>query len=40
MNILINICYDTPITSDVIGHLYDHEVNEMLEQIAKLPKKA
>ena len=31
-----DICYDTPITSDVLGHLTDDEVNETLEKIEKL----
>ena len=34
------ICYDTPITSDVIGHLTDTEVMEIIEQVKQLPKKA
>ena len=32
------LCYDTPITDDVLGHLSNREVNEILEQIQKLPK--
>lgn len=31
-----DICYDTPITNDVLGHLSDDEVNETLEKIEKL----
>jgi hypothetical protein len=31
------ICYDTPITSDVLGHLTEEDVNSTLEQIAALP---
>ena len=31
------ICYDTPITSDVIGRMDDAEVNETLEAIRRLP---
>jgi hypothetical protein len=34
------ICYDTPITSDVMGHLTDEEVAEIIEQVKQLPKKA
>ena len=32
-----HLCYDTPITSDVLGHLTEEEVNSTLEEIAKLP---
>jgi hypothetical protein len=31
------ICYDTPITDDVIGHLNDAEADAILEDIARLP---
>lgn len=31
-----DICYSTPITSDVVGHLTDKEVNKLLEQIDAL----
>jgi hypothetical protein len=31
-----DICYSTPITSDVVGHLTDEEVNKLLEQIDAL----
>lgn len=31
------ICYDTPITDDVIGHLDDPEADAILEKIAALP---
>ncbi len=31
-----DICYSTPITSDVVGHLTDKKVNELLEQIDNL----
>lgn len=31
------ICYDTPITSDVIGHLTESEVNELVDQVMALP---
>ncbi len=30
------LCYDTPITNDVIGYLTDIGVNEIMEQIQKL----
>lgn len=33
-----SICYDTPITGDVIGHLTDDEVTKLMEEIQKLPK--
>ena len=32
------LCYDTPITDDVIGHLAADEVGEILEKIDALPK--
>lgn len=31
-----DICYDTPITSDVLGHLNDPEVDRYLKQISDL----
>ena len=31
------ICYDTPITSDVLGYLEEEEVNATLQEIEKLP---
>lgn len=31
------LCYDTPITSDVIGHLTDEEVEKLLDEIEALP---
>jgi hypothetical protein len=34
-----DLCYDTPLTTDVIGYMEEHEVNDMLVQIANLPKK-
>ena len=30
------LCYDTDITSDVIGHLNDPEVDQLLDRIARL----
>lgn len=32
------LCHDTPITNDVIGHLTADEVGEILEKIEALPK--
>jgi len=32
------LCYDTPLTSDVIGHLSENEVDTLLDRIEKLPK--
>lgn len=34
-----SICYDTPITNDVMGHLTGEEVAEIIEQVKQLPKK-
>lgn len=34
------ICYDTPITSDVIGRLSDADVQTTLAEIANLPQQA
>lgn len=31
------LCYDTPITDDVIGHLKKDEVQPLLDRIAALP---
>jgi hypothetical protein len=31
-----NLCYDTPITGDVIGYLNDPEVDNLLGQISRL----
>jgi len=33
------LCYDTPITDDVIGHLSEDEVTRHLNMIAELPAK-
>ena len=30
------ICYDTPITNDVLGYLNSEDINKYLEQIEKL----
>jgi len=32
------LCYDTPITDNVIGHLTRAEVEEIAQQVAELPK--
>ena len=32
------LCYDTPITSDVLGYLSEEEVNTTLDEIEKLLK--
>ena len=34
------ICYDTPITDDVLGYLTDAAMMEIIEQVKQLPKKA
>ena len=33
-----HVCYDTPITHDVIGHLTADEVGKILEKVEALPK--
>jgi len=32
------LCYDTPITSDVIGYLTETKVEKLLNEIENLPK--
>ena len=32
------LCYDTPITNDVLGYLTEEEVNATLDQIEALPE--
>jgi hypothetical protein len=32
-----NLCYSTPITDDVIGHLTVQQVNDLCDRIAALP---
>ena len=32
------ICYDTPITNDVIGHIEPSELNDIVEAVKALPK--
>jgi hypothetical protein len=34
-----HLCYSTPITSDVLGHLSPSSVTAVLEQIAALPRR-
>jgi hypothetical protein len=31
-----DICYDTPITNDVLGHLSENEVNNVVEKVKAL----
>lgn len=33
-----HLCYDTPITNDVLGHLSEAEVGEFVEKIKQLEK--
>ncbi len=32
-----DLCYDTPITSDVLGYLSDKDVEDLIEEVKKLP---
>ena len=32
------LCYDTPVTNDVMGHLSAPEVTEIMEQVQSLPE--
>ena len=34
-----DLCYDTPITDDVLGYLTDNEVDDYLSEIKALPAK-
>lgn len=31
------LCYDTPITSDVIGHLSEQAVTKLMKRVSELP---
>ena len=35
--IKVELCYNTPITKDVIGYLSEKEVSELIEQVKSLP---
>ena len=32
------ICYDTPITNDVIGHIDSEDLNDIVESVTALPR--
>lgn len=32
-----HICYDTPITGDVLGHQSRHDVDDIMRQVQELP---
>ncbi|WP_422049751.1 hypothetical protein [Shimia sp.] len=32
-----DLCYDTPITDDVLGHLTSDDVTDIMERVSKLP---
>lgn len=34
-----DLCYDTPVTDGVLGYLTEEAANEILQQIAALPKR-
>jgi hypothetical protein len=33
------LCYNTPITSDVLGHLSDNDVDKIRERVKALPER-
>ena len=33
------LCYDTPITDDVLGYITEEEVSKVMEKVQKLPKR-
>ncbi len=35
-----SLCYDTPVTNDVEGHLSADEVSELMKQVQELPAKS
>jgi hypothetical protein len=34
-----NLCYDTPVTDDVIGYLRPEDVTDVMDKVQELPKK-